>query len=366
MPRISTIFFFVGIISALLIAINTAVYQALVALFAINNPLVRTVLGLSLGILSTSFVAALVLSMRFYNRFTRLLYLVTAVWMGFFAYLCLALLAFALIAVLWEPSQLVGMTLIGLALFISIYGLVHARHIIVRRVTVSLPNLPAAWRGRRALWMSDLHLGQLYGPRFAGRIVEATRALAPDIIFIGGDLYDGGATSGVREIAGPLWEMQAPLGVYFITGNHEEFDDRERFVTPIRSAGFRILSDEKVEIDGMQLLGVDHSDASDRKRFQAILVSFGIDRARPSILLKHEPRDLDIAEQAGISFSICGHTHRAQQWPLEYIARAVHREFAYGLKQLGRMRVYTSSGVGTWGPPMRVGTDSEIVLFEFK
>ena len=92
------------------------------------------------------------------------------------------------------------------------------------------------------------------------------------------------------------------------------------------------------------------------------LSRLAIDPRKPSILLKHEPRDLDVAEAAGISLQISGHTHKAQMWPLVYVAQRSYKGFAYGLKRLGRMQVYTSSGVGSWGPPMRVGTDGEIVV----
>lgn len=80
-------------------------------------------------------------------------------------------------------------------------------------------------------------------------------------------------------------------------------------------------------------------------------------------MLKHEPKDLSVAQEAGISLQISGHTHKAQLWPLEYIAQLSYKGYAYGLKRLENMYVYTSSGVGIWGPPMRVGTTDEIVLF---
>lgn len=120
-----------------------------------------------------------------------------------------------------------------------------------------------------------------------------------------------------------------------------------------------------MEIDGLQIIGVDYYNASDRKQFSEILSKLAIDSARPAILLKHEPKDIDVARDAGISLQISGHTHRGQLWPFEYMATLVYKGFSYGLKSLGTMQVYVSSGVGTWGPPMRVGTDGEIVVFKF-
>ena len=93
--------------------------------------------------------------------------------------------------------------------------------------------------------------------------------------------------------------------------------------------------------------------------------NLNIDKNQPSILLKHQPLQLDIAEQAGISMQISGHTHKAQVFPLNISTHFIFKGYDYGLKFLHKMLVYTSSGVGTWGPPLRVGSDSEIVVFTF-
>jgi predicted MPP superfamily phosphohydrolase len=164
----------------------------------------------------------------------------------------------------------------------------------------------------------------------------------------------------------PFKNMKAPQGVFFITGNHEEFGDSTAFINAVKSVGIRTLVDEKTEVDGVEIIGVDYHNASDKKQFAHILSKLAIDKAKPSILLKHEPKDIDVARDAGISLQISGHTHRGQLWPFEYMAKLVYKGFSYGLKSLGTTQVYVSSGVGTWGPPMRVGTDGEIVVFTLK
>jgi predicted MPP superfamily phosphohydrolase len=216
------------------------------------------------------------------------------------------------------------------------------------------------------IWISDLHLGQLHGPRFARKVADIVNTLSPDIIFIGGDLFDGTGAPDAGELTLPLRTLAAPLGTYFITGNHEEFGDATpKFLVAVAGAGMHILQDEMTEIDGLQIIGVDYKNAVHRDQFKKILEHLPIDREKPSILLKHEPKDLDVAEATGISLQISGHTHRAQIWPFEYIASLVYKGYVYGLKAHGKMQVYTSSGVGTWGPPVRVGTDSEIVVLSF-
>jgi predicted MPP superfamily phosphohydrolase len=208
-------------------------------------------------------------------------------------------------------------------------------------------------------------LGQFYGPSYAQKIVNRVNALPHDIIFIGGDLYDGTGAPDIAELAAPLGGFTGHLGIYFITGNHEEFGQSDAFIAAVRSARIRPLIDEMVEIDGLQLVGVDYKNSADKESFKAILSRLALDPAKPSILLKHEPKDIDVAREAGVSFQISGHTHKAQMWPLGYIADLIYKGYAYGLKQSGNMHVLTSSGVGTWGPPMRVGTDCEIVHITF-
>ena len=228
-----------------------------------------------------------------------------------------------------------------------------------------LRNLPAKWRNKKAIWISDLHLGQIHSNSFTRNIVEKVKALPYDIIFIGGDLYDGTSAPDVRELIAPLRELTAPLGIYFITGNHEEFGNDEKFISAVKSIGIEVLQDRMVDVDGLQIIGVDYLTARKRAQFQKILSGLSIDTGKASILLKHEPKDLDVAEEAGITLQISGHTHRAQLWPLGYVANFVYKGFAYGLKTFKGMTIFTSSGVGTWGPPMRVGTNSEIVIFNF-
>lgn len=364
--RIGRFTIFITTLLLLLYITNLVVYEALASIFELTTQLQLFLLGLGLGVLSGSFIVASIVGSYFYNWGTRVYYTLSAVWIGFFVYLFFASALYGIVVgITGVLLPQVGVALIGLAVAVSIYGVLHARKIYIQEVEVALQNLPAQWKGRKAVWVSDLHLGQLHGPSFAKRVVDMINALPHDIVFIGGDLYDGTGAPDIEELALPLGKCKAPLGVYYITGNHEEYGDSERFLKAIRAAGIRTLIDEMVAIDGLQLIGVDYRNASNTDAFEKILAGFSIDSGKPSILLKHEPKDLAVAEKAGISLQISGHTHRGQQWPFEYIARFVYKGYAYGLKRFKNMQVYVSSGTGTWGPPLRVRTNCEIVVFIF-
>jgi predicted MPP superfamily phosphohydrolase len=252
-----------------------------------------------------------------------------------------------------------------LAALAGIYGLVNAHWPRVRRVAVKLPNLPAEWRGRVAAVVSDVHLGHVNGAGFTRRIVNKLQRLRPDVVFLPGDLFDGTKVD-LEMVAAPWKELSPRFGMYFVTGNHEEFSDRTKYFQAVSRSGIRVLNNEKITLDGLQVVGVHDSDAADAERFRSVLESAGVEREQASILLSHVPRALGIAEKAGISLQVSGHTHGGQIFPFTWFTRRIFRDYTYGLNRFGKLQIYTTYGAGTWGPPMRVGTRPEIVMLEFE
>ncbi len=174
--------------------------------------------------------------------------------------------------------------LFGLALLAAVVAIINASAVRITRLTVNLPGLPEKWRGRAAALVSDTHLGHVHDLPFMREIVRKLNQLRPDVVFITGDMYDGTAAP-LDRLAEPWKELTAPHGAYFITGNHEEFTDRRKYLDAVTRSGVHVLNNEKVEIEGLQLVGVHYPEANDPARFTAILQSAAIDRARASILL---------------------------------------------------------------------------------
>jgi predicted MPP superfamily phosphohydrolase len=252
----------------------------------------------------------------------------------------------------------------GLGLLAGICAIVNAAWTRVVRITIKLPNLPAAWRGRTAALVSDLHLGHVRNTGFLRRIVRKLSQLRPDVLFIAGDLYDGTAVD-LGRLAKPWAEFSAPLGAYFITGNHEQFSSLTKYLDAVRQSGIRVLENEKIVLDGLQIVGVHYHDSTNVERFRSILRQVALDRNVASILLVHNPNRLPVAAEAGISLQLSGHTHRGQFFPFTAIVSRIYGKYAYGLNRFGDLAVYTSCGVGTWGPPMRLGSNPEIVMIHF-
>ena len=326
---------------------------------------------LAFVLLSVSFIASSLLAFRYTNAVVRAVYKASAIWLGLLSFLFLAAVTSWIV---FGVTQLAGLqnnfhriveVLFGAAVAIGVYGVLNASCTRITRATVRLANLPDAWRGRRAALISDVHLGHVRNGSFLRRMVTKILKEEPDAIFIAGDLYDGTAIDAHRA-AEPLKELAAPQGVYFVAGNHEQFGDDSKYLNAVAAAGVRVLSNEKVEVDGLQIVGVPYRNAAHRSRFAAVLQAIALDRERPSILLTHAPDHPGVAEAAGVSLQLSGHTHLGQFIPWSWIARRAYRQFVYGLSRIGKMQVFTSSGAGTWGPPLRLGSNPEIVMLEFE
>jgi predicted MPP superfamily phosphohydrolase len=332
-------------------------------------------LGIALLILSVSFVADALLSFRHSNPVLRVFYGAAVIWLGFLNFLFYAaVLSWPLWGILHlagvQPPfgalrTWVGVGLSGLAVLAGLYGIVNARWIRIRRHKVRLDHLPESWKGRKAMVMTDLHLGNINGVRFSKRMVRIAERLRPDIIFLPGDLFDG-VKADLDHLLEPFTALKPPLGIYFCTGNHEEFGDPTHYIEPIARAGIRVLKNERVTIDGMHIAGVSYRDTTHPARLRALLEGMHLNSGHPSILLHHVPSRLPIAEKAGVSLQLSGHTHCGQIFPYNLFTYRIFGKFTYGLQRFGDLQVYTSSGAGTWGPPMRVGTQPEVVALEFE
>jgi uncharacterized protein len=325
---------------------------------------------LSLGFLSVSFVLASLFAFRYTNAALRVFYRAAAVWLGLVSFLFLAA---ASSWIIFGVARLAGLNvnfhaivelLFSAAMVAGLYGVFNASWTRITRTTVRLANLPEAWRGRTAALISDVHLGHVRNGSFLRRLVAKIVREEPDAIFIAGDLYDGTAIDAGRA-AEPLSALTAPHGVYFVAGNHEQFGDDSKYLRAIAAAGVRVLSNEKVEADGLQIIGVPYRNAT-QEHLASVLHGIGLDRGRASILLTHAPDHPGIAEAAGVSLQLSGHTHVGQFLPWSWMARRIYRQFVYGLSRIGKMQIFTSSGAGTWGPPLRLGSNPEIVMLQFE
>jgi predicted MPP superfamily phosphohydrolase len=356
---------------AILLLAHWFIYCTFVGFWWPLSPQSTLLLRAVLLLVAFSFISAALLGFYSANRLVTLLYRLAAVWLGFLNFFFWA----ACLCWLLQPAMpLMGMgafrpqlaaALYALAIAAGVYGLVNARFIRIRRIPIRLDGLPESWRGRTVLLLSDLHLGHVNGLGFARRIAALAARLNPDAIFIPGDLFDGSKVDAAALVE-PLRRLAPPFGSYFSTGNHDEFGNAAYYGKLLTAIGIRVLSDEMVIVDGLQIAGISWAGSGYPVRLRATLEGLHLERGRAGILLNHAPIRLPIVEQAGISLQLSGHTHGGQLFPFTWLTRRAFGNFTYGLHRFGGLQVLTSSGAGTWGPPMRVGASPEVVLIAFE
>ena len=260
-----------------------------------------------------------------------------------------------------------GWTAAVIALFIFgifLYGNLHYNNKV--RVELELPTTKPLQKDYKVVMMSDLHIGYHNPRRELARWVDMVNAEQPDFILIAGDIIDG-SMRPVREerMAEEFRRLKAP--VYACLGNHEYYSGCPEAQQFYRDAGIHLLIDSTAVIDSaIVIIGRDDRTNPRRKPLahltaQANEAPSGAVGGAFTIVLDHQPYNLDRAEQAGVDFQLSGHTHRGQVWPISWITDHVY-ECSWGSYQRGHTRYYVSSGIGIWGGKFRIGTQSEFVV----
>jgi predicted MPP superfamily phosphohydrolase len=233
-------------------------------------------------------------------------------------------------------------------------------------VRVPLAKLAQEHSGYSIVQLTDVHIGPTLGREFLEGVVRAANDLAPDMVVITGDLVDG-SVEELGPLVEPLARLRAKDGVFFVTGNHEYYSGADAWIAHLRTLGIRVLRNERVPVRGaFELAGVD--DASSGRMLPghgedvARAVS-GRDMSLPLVLLAHQPKTLHAAKAAGVDLQISGHVHGGQMVPFNWLAK-LDQPVVSGLHLIEKTWIYVSTGTGYWGPPMRVGSGSEVTHIE--
>ncbi len=233
---------------------------------------------------------------------------------------------------------------------------VNTHHITINKKAGDRKNL-------RIVGISDVHLGLLVDKKRLAGYVEQVNALNPDLILIAGDIVDN-STRPLNEekMYEELNRLQAPLGIYTCLGNHEHISGIENSLSFFSKTKINPLVDTAVHIEGdFWIVGRDDRSNPKRKTLEELLVP--VDKNQPVFLIDHQPYDLDETMKNGVDLQFSGHTHNGQIWPGNLIVRKMY-EVGQGYKQKKNLHVYVSAGIAIWGPLFRIGTVSEIVVFD--
>jgi uncharacterized protein len=287
-----------------------------------------------------------------------------SVWLGILAIaFAVFLVELALSLIFASQRRLLVLAALALVFLITVVSLVNVTlGPVLRQVRVPMRGLPADLDGFTIVQLSDLHLGNLTSSRQLRRIVERVNALRPDLICVTGDALDGDVShDGVfGEILGSL---RARHGVAAVTGNHEFYAGIGKFLDLARHCRWRVLRNQSWIIDGrIAIVGLEE-DSARRFKLPGPDLEAALDHvpaAMPKVLLYHQPAGFPEAARRGIGLQLSGHTHAGQIPPMEFLVWLVYK-YPWGFYRLGQSHIYTTSGTGTWGPPMRFLSRSEIV-----
>ncbi len=300
--------------------------------------------------LTASFLVALALESRFGNPLVAGFYTLAMLWLGTcFLLLWILLIQQGLSLTLPLPRRVWTISVCGLACGLALYAFVNARTITVRRE--SILHLPL-----RIVHLSDIHIGSI-GAATLAEIIAKANALKPDVILITGDLFDN-ANPATRASASQLRALTAPT--YFSSGNHESYVGYGNVRQMLSATPIRWLRNETVDFGEVRVVGVDNSYGTD-------LLQHVLDRTAPSsaftILMNHQPTGFDVAAHHHVGLTLSGHVHNGQIWPFNYIVGFFY-PYLKGLHEQSGAFLNVSTATGIWGPPMRLGSHSEIVLLE--
>ena len=253
---------------------------------------------------------------------------------------------------------------------ISTFGIVNTSCPRLKTVDIELPKLAEPVQIAQ---LSDVHIGHFRGKRNIEKLVALINKTDAQMLVITGDMFES-FYNLEPETLEPLKKLQMPI--FFVSGNHDMYVDVDSVKRLMRDAGVNVLENSMMECCGIQIIGLDYMRPDDhtidhmhagvgRATIENTLPTIALDSTKPSILLHHNPVGAEYAEKAGIGLYLAGHTHGGQLFPVTLLNDRIFN-YNRGLYRCGNLQIYTSEGSGTFGPPMRVGTRSEVTLVRLK
>jgi len=268
-------------------------------------------------------------------------------------------------AFIFADGAIIACISIAVVMLLMIVGFINARNPVVKQLQIHIPKKANNFKELNIVAVSDMHIGMLIKHHMVKRLVKMIKELNPQLVLFAGDTIDEVLDPVIKYNLGePLKTINAPLGVFAITGNHEFIGGIKNSIAYLESLGITVLKDEVIKIsDSFYLAGrLDHDILrfTNKKRLGLEELLKDVDASLPLILLDHQPFHLDESAKHNVDLQISGHTHHGQMWPLNYITQAIF-ELSRGYIKKGNSHFYISSGFGSWGPPVRIGNRPEIV-----
>lgn len=255
--------------------------------------------------------------------------------------------------------NLIGWIVFGTFIFILVLGMYNAYTPVVRELSIKMPKKDSKLGTIKVVVASDFHLGLLSNKAHLTRFVKKANAEKPDLVLLAGDLVDDDpiwfVQKGMSEV---MKQLRSTYGIYGVLGNHEYYGKKiPLLVEEMEASNVRMLLDETILVaDSFYLTGREDLTNKNRKQLSELAPE---KRDLPWFVMDHTPSNLLIPKKERVDFHVSGHTHLGQMWPNHLLTRRIF-ELDYGYRQKGSLHAIVSSGFGFWGPPIRLGSQSEL------
>jgi len=355
-------------------------YKGYNALLCLQNH--RLLYSITFFLFSVIFIVAKILESRHSSVITDILNILGGFWLAFMLYGFLFFLLSDIISLLLRiPGVIRGENIflfrkwsfIIIASFSSLLiigGFINALIPVTKEYNITINKSAGKIKTLRIAAVSDIHLGSIIRERSIKKLSSILKNLKPDMVLLLGDIVDGEIGPVLRgDLLQYFTSPRSIDGLFAITGNHEFIGGANKTIPYIESKGIRVLKDEIVTLDGgIQLIGRIDRDSFRfyrKERLPLGELMKQVDTTKPVILLDHQPFHLDETAKYGIDLQLSGHTHNGQMWPLNYVTSMIY-ELSYGYLKKRNTHFIVSSGYGLWGPRVRSGSRSEVLLINIK
>lgn len=359
------------ILVGLLIFFGIAIFTALTytSTLKLNHPINKTIVGIVL-LVPLMFIASIISSRSVQWGIGSMAYTIINCIAGVFFYIFLGAI---ILSIIWVFCLVLNKTIpvyipwfiLFTTALLGLFGLVESRFIKTVTYEVGIPNLPTEWIGKKILLVSDTHFGLINQKKFSDKVVNKILLINPDIVIHAGDFYDGPKID-LKPISDSWKNIAAKIPVFYAPGNHELYGDYNSFIQSINDANITVLENKKIDYKGIQIAGITYQPGKDSISATQNIDNLMIDPSKPSILINHPPTSLQEAEKTSINLMVSGHTHNGQFWPNNFVVKRIYGKQAYGHQFFKKMQTITTSGVGTYGPPLRLFNRPELVIITLK
>jgi len=349
------------------------IYKAVPALQ--NN---RLLFAFTFTMLAVLFIVAKILESKHSSVITDILNIIGGFWLAFMLYgFLFFLLSDIILLILRIPGILKGENILlyrkwsfiiigASSALLIIGGFINAIIPVTRKYDITINKSAGPVKNLRIAAVSDIHLGSIIRKRSLLKMSRLIKEMKPDLVLLLGDIVDGEIGPVLRgDLLQYFTWPECTDGLYAITGNHEFIGGAARTIPYIESKGIRVLKDEMVTLEGgIQLIGRIDRDSFRfyrKERLPLGELMKQADTTKPVILLDHQPFHLDETAKYGVDLELSGHTHNGQMWPLNYVTKMIY-ELSYGYLNKGNTNFIVSSGYGLWGPRVRSGSRSEVLM----